>query len=329
MANFKSVSYLVYVIFTPIVSFIFAVLNIMTIVIFARRFRLVSLPLVIIVNICICDIVVCIVSNNFYMANLLHPRYTWSTGAVACKLFKTLTMTCNISQTFSFVILCLDRARRIIAATRTQWSKADGLCALAVVWITSVTLTSVRMMLFDEIEKEIYDLTTNTTKTVDFTCSPVKLNSTFYVTFTIAQFVIAYLIPLVSIAAILTICEVHMRRIKFQGQTPSSAVLMNRRLSIVFGLTALLFLCIWTPFYVLSIFDLKYALRGRPELLEINMTFRCTLLVVGSGKPIVYLTTMQRYRDAMFCKLCSSRSPKSDLSLTETRHSDSNLEGNR
>lgn len=301
MSKLNNISYMVYIMITPVVSIIFGILNVLSIVIFVRRFRLMSFSLLVIVNICVCDIMICLVSNNFYLANILHPLYKWSTGPIACKFFKTFTMTINISQTFCFMLLCLDRTRRILMPSKIQWSRTHGVFALALTWSVSLLLTAERMILFDEIQTYESDNSTNTSRVVDFTCAPMKTGSTVYVVFTIVQFIGGYLIPIISIVTLLLICEISLQRLQCQGQMTTSSSVMNQQLSRVFGLTAIMFLLIWSPFYVLSILDLEMVLRGRPELTDMNLSLRCTLLVAGSGKPLIYIATLQRYRQAMKC----------------------------
>ncbi|WAR11521.1 hypothetical protein MAR_025701, partial [Mya arenaria] len=81
MMAYSAPSHMVYLILSPIISTLLAFVNMITVYVFCRHFRLASLSLIIIVNICACDIFVCLFSNTFYVANLWHPTYAWTTGA--------------------------------------------------------------------------------------------------------------------------------------------------------------------------------------------------------------------------------------------------------
>ena len=303
MAMYGNVSHFVYVICSPVLSTAFVVLNILTIIIFVRKFRIASLSLVILTNICLCDVAVCLLSNNFYVINLVHPSYAWATGSYACKLFKTLTMMCNLCQIFSFVILCWDRMRRLVWATDRQWKKKQGIISLIFIWCLSFGLTGGRFVLFDEhvISKSING--TNTTKIVNFACKPIGINTMAYTIMTILQFVAGYLIPSIIILTTIGLCEYNLRITKTIGN--SHTMKMYRQLSNVFNMTALLFLIIWTPFFIMSVIDLKTNLLGDKTLTHLNFSFRCTLLVAGSGKPLVYMIALRKFRAAMCSNICT------------------------
>ena len=76
---------------------------------------------------------------------------------------------------------------------------------------------------------------------------------------------------------------------------------MNATLSLTFNLTAAMFLAVWSPFFILSMVDLVSDLVGRRVLRPVNFGLRCTLLIIGSAKPMVYLICLKRFRDAWKC----------------------------
>ena len=69
-------------------------------------------------------------------------------------------------------------------------------------------------------------------------------------------------------------------------------------MSRTFNLTGLLFLLVWSPFFILTILDLKYSIIGQAGLQEVNFSLRCTLLIVGSAKPVFYMICLKRFRTA-------------------------------
>ena len=74
---------------------------------------------------------------------------------------------------------------------------------------------------------------------------------------------------------------------------------MNKALSRTFNLTAILFLLVWAPFFILTILDMEYNFIGQPELQEVNFSLRCTLLILGSAKPVIYMICLKNFRMAI------------------------------
>lgn len=304
MAIQKNVSHMIYCIFSPILSTGFAVLNIITIVIFIRKLSWASLLIVLMTNICVCDIIVCLASNSFYVVNLAHPTYVWTTGPLACKLFKTITMMLNLSQIFSLVIICLDRMRRYIQVFRKQWSKIDGIIFLASIWLLSAALSAPRLVLFDEVIMKNNLPGTNTTSVVNYACKPVGMNTMWYAVMILAQFIVGFAIPCVCVMISVIACQVYSWRytrfLQDSSLTHSATSVMNQQLSTTFNLTGVVFLVIWSPFFSLALIDLYRDLLGDKELVNMNFTLRCTLLVIGSGKPLIYLMSLTKFRNAFF-----------------------------
>ncbi|XP_052809199.1 mesotocin receptor-like [Mya arenaria] len=298
-------AHIAFIALSPILSTAFVVLNSFTIAIFVKKFRLASLSLVVMVNICVCDIFVCLFSNNFYLLNLLNPAYSWNTGGLACKLFKTLTMMANLNQIFSLVFLCVDRMGRFISTSSRQFKKEHGFAFLVITWVASMILSAPRMFLFDEkiITKFIPE--TNTSVIVNYACKPIGIEAAGYIALTVVQFIAGYAIPMVVILYCLIRCEIFIRRhmlmlSQLNLERASSVAMLNQQISQTFNMTGLLFMVIWTPFFILSILDLHVNLLGRNDLKDINFTLRCTLLVLGSGKPLIYLVSLKKFRSA-FC----------------------------
>lgn len=309
MAIDSNVSHMIYCIFSPILSTVFAVFNIITIVIFVRKFRLSSLLIVLMTNICVCDIIVCLVSNSFYVVNLAHPTYTWATGPLACKLFKTITIMLNLSQIFSLVIICLDRMRRYIQVFRKQWSKLDGIIFLTIIWFLSAAISAPRLVLFDEMIIKSIVPGTNSTPVVNYACKPVGVKSMWYAFMIITQFIIGFAIPCVCIMTSVVACQIYSWRyislLRGSSSAHSATSMMNKQLATTFNLTGVVFLVIWAPFFSLALIDLYRDLSGNKDLVHMNFSLRCTLLVIGSGKPLIYLMSLTKFRTAvitLFCK---------------------------
>ena len=76
---------------------------------------------------------------------------------------------------------------------------------------------------------------------------------------------------------------------------------MNHALSLTFNLTAALFLLVWSPFFILSIVDLGQNHWRQPGLKGVNFSLRCTLLLIGSAKPVIYVICLEKFRNALKC----------------------------
>lgn len=201
--------HLAYILCAPVGGTLMIALNVLTIFIFVRVFRLQSFTLILMVNICLCDIFVCLFSNMFYVGNLVHPNHAWSTGDSACRIFRTVTMFTNVSQIYSLCAVNADRMRRVVYATSTQWKKIHSYWVLTVVWVVSAILTTPRLFLFEE--KEVTRLVPDSNVTtlfdtnitakdakrvvVNVVCKPTDVNATWYIAATLVLFVAAYVLP--------------------------------------------------------------------------------------------------------------------------------------
>ena len=191
----NNVSHVIYIILAPIFGVFMVSLNVLTVFVFVKKFRLQSFSLLLIVNICMCDIFVSSFTNFFYVANLLHPSVHWSTGNISCKIFKTVTMATNVAQIFSLCFINGDRIRRLTNTSVAQWTKSNGIRILIIIWITSFCLTLPRLFLFETklIKKTSSD--SNETFAIDIICKPSDLRATWYIVSSCLLFVLAYALP--------------------------------------------------------------------------------------------------------------------------------------
>ena len=202
----SNVSHLAYIIMAPVIGVGMAYINIITVFIFKRVFRLQSFAIIILTNICLCDIFVSLVSNNFYVINLAHPRYDWWTGSISCKLFKAVTMTTNIAQIFSLCLLNADRIRRIKNCTGKQWKRVDGFHALVIIWLISAAICAPEMFLFSQKLKIMFD-PNNQTEIANIVCKPDDRTTTLFAVSTILLFVVGFCLP--SIYLVYALASVH------------------------------------------------------------------------------------------------------------------------
>lgn len=321
-------AHLSYIVLSPILSTIFALMNIMTIYVFFRRFRLSTLSLVIIVNICTCDIFVCVLSNTFYVANILHPTYAWTTGAMSCKLFKYFTMLTNVAQIYFLCFLNADRLRRLLDSSKNQWGKKHGFAFVVIGWISAAALCAPRLFLFDLREKRSFSSENNASVVVNFHCKPIGMDKSANIAITITTFVLAYALPALYIIYTSVHSQIFMweRRKKIHLSTTKNAVLkLTSKLALTFNLTAALFMLVWTPFFVLSLLDLQY--RGSPTGPYINTHFslRCTLLIIGSGKPLIYYICLEKFRKSFRCDGSGKSTTSTEPSLSTSKSRETHL----
>ena len=191
------------------------ILNGFTVFIFSKKFRLQYFSLIFIVNICLCDIVVCVFSNFFYVLNLLHPTYDWWTGDAACRIFKMVTMTTNVAQIFSLCAINADRMRRLIEFSAKQWNKAQAVRVLVVIWAVSICLTLPRPFIFTEkvIKKPVaVDLNETSFTIVNINCKPVDVGQAWFAASSVALFVLAYALPTAFVVYTTVRAQVYMWR---------------------------------------------------------------------------------------------------------------------
>ncbi|KAL4234243.1 hypothetical protein ACF0H5_005893 [Mactra antiquata] len=82
---------------------------------------------------------------------------------------------------------------------------------------------------------------------------------------------------------------------------------MNSRLALTFNLTGAMFMAIWTPFFVLTLLDLKNGLLDNKNMVHENFSLRCTLLILGSAKPLIYLVCLDKFRNNFCCAQLSKK----------------------
>ena len=309
-----STSRLVYIILSPVFSTLMVLLNIPSMLIFVQKMRLASFSLIILTNICACDVFVSLFSNNFYIFNITSPPNVWRTGPFACKIFKTVTMLTNVSQILSLSVLCQDRVRRLTTLPLTQWKIKQGLVSLCGIWSFSILLTIPRVFLFQEKQILRFSHQMNSTCIEVHSCKPIDLNSPQYIICTSLLFVFGYACPSIHIISVLIRSKLvgykhqQMMRSVTNGNMMSQVQNMSQQLSMTFNLLGLLYVVIWTPFFVMSLLDLQMPLLINRNFMDLNFTLRCTLLVLGSGKPLIYLVYLPKFRQEL-CRLLTKTKP--------------------
>lgn len=315
-------SHMAYIAISPILSVTFTLMNIVTIYVFWRKFHVATLSLIVIVNICACDIFVSLCSNTFYIVNLLHTVNSWSTGSISCKMFKFLTMLANVAQIYFLCILCADRRRRLMNYSSGQWHKRHGIVFVGIGWTAATVVCLPRLVLFDE---GIGVSSHQNATVVSYACAPIELYDMKYIIATVTTFIVAYALPACYILYTLIRSQVFMwqRRKSIHLATTSNTVTkLNNKLALTFNLTGALFMAIWTPFFVLSIVDLTSGLLNSKDHKNVNFSLRCTLLILGSSKPFIYLICLDKFRNSFRCGNSSSnessviRSSKSNAANT-------------
>ncbi|KAH3735143.1 hypothetical protein DPMN_041604 [Dreissena polymorpha] len=94
----------------------------------------------------------------------------------------------------------------------------------------------------------------------------------------------------------------YLRRFRIHiPNTQNAATKMNSRLALTFNLTGALFMAIWTPFFVLSLLDIKSDLLDSKHHANMNFSLRCNLLILGGAKPFIYLVCLDKFRKSFNC----------------------------
>ena len=314
-------AHLAFIVVSPILSAIFALINTLTIYVFFRKFLVTTMSLLTIVNICACDIFVCLICNTFYVANISHPSYSWTTGYTSCKMFKFFTMVTNVAQIYLLCFLNADRLRRLTKSTESQWQKKHGQICITIAWMAAIALCVPRLLLFDVKEIKQFSPKFNTNIIIDYNCKPVGLSQSANTINSIGTFIFAYVIPASFILYTITNAQLFMwkRRKRIHLSNNENAVLkMSSKLAITFNPTATLFMCVWTPFFVISLVDLRFGPTQSALYSNTNFSLRCTFLILGSGKPLIYFACLDKFRNSFRRGFTDDKSTSGDTSITNT-----------
>lgn len=310
---------LVYLTIAPLISVIGVVLNSATIYIF-HTLSLDKMTLYLTCSICISDIASCVFANLVYIANICINQYAWMFGNEFCKMFRFFTMAVCVSQIWCLALLCIDRRRRLIDTSSVAKSKQTVILYLTCVWIFSIAITFPRIYQFGEKKITRKSHTNNSNNNVvEIICKPVHFSYSENFFMSTHLFFIAFLIPavIVTFVAISTIKFIHNRQKLVFPIIREKFRKMTLQLTVSMIVSTAIFLLIWSPFFILGMLDNWLNLLYDKSLRDLNFTLRCTLLLFGSLKSVVYLVINEKMRSKMkemlACKL-SSRNGDSESS---------------
>jgi hypothetical protein len=134
---------------------------------------------------------------------------------------------------------------------------------------------------------------------VGMNCKPVGLSYEAYAASTLAIFVLCYVLPGVVIIYTSISAQHFMLRKRHESTIawPATSIgRYNQRVSMTFNLTTAMFLVIWTPFFLLAVLDLRTKLFYNSALRNMNFSLRCTLLLLGNAKPLIYYVCLDKFR---------------------------------
>lgn len=290
-------SYIAYLIVAPLLSFTGTVLNLCTMYIFGVKIPLDAFSRIFIVNICVCDILSCIFSNSIYIVNTVVGDYSWNLGAFTCKMLRFFTMYNCVAQVWSLVAINIYRQRRIIDSNMPKTSRGRSALTLFAILFLACFLTVPRIFQFGE----KYTYKNSSTEVFNVMCKPVEFRKEYYIFMTSVLFVFGFVIPLLLIVYIT--CRVHLflflRKKVIHPHLLAKFNFIKKKITVALNFTGIIFLLIWSPFFILSILDLQYNLANNYSLINMNITLRCTLLLLGSLKPIIYVVTIERFKEIL------------------------------
>lgn len=287
-------SHLLFVVLAPVMSMFSISMNVVTCVIFWKKFKLDSLSFILIFNICICDLLVCAFANTIYMANILDSTYNWSLGDGVCKLFKFFMMLYNAGQIMSLTCITVDRYRRLVTAHKLQWTTRNAMYALIGIWVFSSLICMPNIAIYKE---EIMTFTPNNSNQTIIRQKICKSTDTAKLPMIIVNFSFCYAIPLLIIIYCLQSVRRFMQKVSTsQVSSLASRSRMSRQITMAFGLTTALFLLVWSPFFLISVLNVKFKIVEVMQKKNINFSLRCILLIIGSFKPVIYYVSMDRFR---------------------------------
>lgn len=327
------ISYYIFVIMCPPLSVCALVFNAFAVYIFRWKFMLNSMSIILILNICFCDIFVSVFTNTLYVINISVYKFAWIMGNDMCKVYKFFVHVVNNVQIFSLTALNIDRYKRHTRTMVRQWDTKDAVKAIIAVWMMAGAVAVPDIYTYGEVTVAIRPR--NITKIVSIYCGNSVENHSFVIT-TVFTFIIVYIVP--SIIIVFTLCGSLLfwmkQKRKIHTISFSTTVLkMQHQLALTFNLTAMFHFLVWTPFYILSILDLQYTIGGTATFRDINFSLRCTVLLLGTFKPIIYFIGLNKFRTefiSIFRKRGSKIEPNRVSEIKTTRenlkaqsHSDS------
>ena len=271
-----------------------------------------------ILNLSVCDVIMCLVCMPFSLVRLTLKN--WPFGTFFCKLGPSLQMANVFVSTFSIVAIAFDRYKSIVCGAREQYDQTRRriFFTIALIWCTAVVL-SLPVFLFHVVhatDMNLYNI-----------CVEDWSSDLFRVVYTTVVMVIQYLSPCLVITVLhARICHFLRLRISVHPVTEAENkralkdFKRHRRNLLLLTAVAMTFSVTWLPITALNVTaDFDYLLFHDQNF---NLMYAICLLIamVSVGvNPLFYGWFNVNFRHAFYDLLCMTREVNRGDSSEENR----------
>nr|KAG5714348.1 hypothetical protein BaRGS_018565 [Batillaria attramentaria] len=300
--------------------------NMLVVIVMCRRADLRTQRNFYILNLSICDVLMCSVCLPLSLVKYTLKR--WVLGAAMCRIVAALSTVDVFVSTFTIVAIAADRYRSIVHANRSHSNPVNVLYRLIIIWCVSIGLAG-PLFIFHELSTDvIYE------KSVFHMCIEAWPSELFQRVYTTFVALIQYLTPTIVISVLhARICSFLRRRIH-ESPTSESQVRRNQRemkrhrknLALLTAI-AVSFSVTWLPLTILNItadWTHDHTLFGLFSEMWFYLAHAiCLLLAMSSSaiNPLLYGWLNHNFRNAFLEVLCWRRQQQ------QQQHESSALKG--
>ncbi|XP_059155389.1 neuropeptide Y receptor type 2-like, partial [Physella acuta] len=274
--------------------------NILVIVVICRKKALRSSRNIYILNLSVCDVIMCSICMPFSLVQLTLKK--WTMGSVMCRIVPALATIDVFVSTLTIVVIALDRYMSIVHTS--QLTTRHVVSALLVIWILSILL-STPLFSFHKIEtQEMYE------HRFFQVCIDHWPDDLFREIYTTSVMLIQYLTPASFISCLhARICKFLQYRLEERpgsdtqiSERAKDDLKRHRRNMVLLTAMALIFSVTWLPLTLLNITaDLDHTVFQEGDY---NLMHAVCLLIAMSSSvanPVMYGWFNSNFRKA-FCE---------------------------
>ncbi|OWF51405.1 neuropeptide Y receptor type 5-like [Mizuhopecten yessoensis] len=258
---------------------------------------------ILIVNLSICDILMCTFCMPFSLIKLTLKN--WHLGDFLCRAVPSLQNVDVLVSTFTIVAIAIDRYRAIVTVSREEEYRNMLKYMIAFIWIIAI-LCCIPMIVFHNVEVPcimeygIYQI-----------CTEVWPSQTYKSVYTVAITFTQYVLPLTVVITLHTrICYVLRMRIRSDPITETELkrvlrdIKRNKKNMMLLSAVAVSFALTWLPWTILNMtadFDYRFFVDK-----NFNLMYAICLLVAMTSScinPIMYGWFNSNFRQAFISAL--------------------------
>ncbi|XP_060068392.1 neuropeptide Y receptor type 5-like [Ylistrum balloti] len=278
---------------------------------------------ILIVNLSICDILMCTFCMPFSLIKLTLKN--WHLGEFVCRIVPSLQNVDVLVSTFTIVAIAFDRYRAIVTVSREGHHRNGLKYIIVLIWIIAI-FCCIPMVVFHHVEVPcimeygIFQI-----------CTEVWPTQTYKSIYTITFTAIQYVMPLTVVITLHTrICYVLRMRIRSDPITETEIkrvlrdIKRNKKNMMLLSAVAVSFALTWLPWTILNMtadFDYRFFIDK-----NFNLMYAICLLVAMTSScinPIMYGWFNSNFRQAFISALLFWRREVSDSMELITIKSDS------